>query len=47
MTESDELARAVVDAVRELDGEVVGFGVVRVGGGTAKVFLAEHRAVDV
>ena len=41
------LAAATLDAVRELDGEVEGFSVLGVGGGTAKLTLEEHRAVDV
>jgi len=43
----DKLSRAVVDALRELDGEVVGFSVLGVGAGTAKLSLDAHRAVDV
>ena len=34
--EPDKLSRAVVDALRELHGEVVGFSVLGVGAGTAK-----------
>jgi uncharacterized protein YbjT (DUF2867 family) len=45
--EPDELCQAVVDALREVDGEVVGFSVLGVGAGTAKLSLDEHRAVDV
>jgi uncharacterized protein YbjT (DUF2867 family) len=45
--EPDELCQAVVDALREADGEVVGFSVLGVGAGTAKLSLDEHRAVDV
>ncbi len=45
--EPDKLSRAVVDALRELDGEAVGFSVLGVGAGTAKLSLEEHRAVDV
>lgn len=45
--EPDKLSRAVVDALHELDGEVVGFSVLGVGAGTAKLSLDEHRAVDV
>lgn len=45
--EPDELARAVVEALRDVDGEVVGFSVLGVGAGTAKLSLDEHRAVDV
>ena len=43
----DKLAAAVVDALRELPGDVVGFSVLGVGAGTAKLTLEEHRAVDV
>ena len=45
--EPDELFRAVVDALRELDGEAVGFSVLGVGAGTARLSLEGHRAVDV
>ena len=45
--EPDELARAVVEALRDVDGEVIGFSVLGVGAGTAKMTLDEHRAVDV
>jgi uncharacterized protein YbjT (DUF2867 family) len=45
--EPDELCQAVVDALREVDGKVVGFSVLGVGAGTAKLSLDEHRAVDV
>jgi uncharacterized protein YbjT (DUF2867 family) len=41
------LAVATVDALSDLDGEVEGFSVLGVGAGTAKITLAEHRAVDV
>jgi uncharacterized protein YbjT (DUF2867 family) len=43
----DKLSKAVVDALHDVDGEVVGFSVLGVGAGTAKMSLAEHRAVDV
>jgi uncharacterized protein YbjT (DUF2867 family) len=43
----DKLSQAVVDALRELDGDVLGFSVLGVGAGTAKLSLEEHRAVDV
>ena len=43
----DRLSSAVVDAVRELQGDVFGFSVLGVGAGTAKLSLQEHRAVDV
>lgn len=43
-----KLAQAVVDALRtQDDGEVLGFSVLGVGAGTAKLSLAAHRAVDV
>ena len=45
--EADKLFHAVVDALRELGGEVVGFSVLGVGAGTAKLSLDAHRAVDV
>ena len=41
------LSAAVEEAVRPLEGEVVGFSVLGVGAGTAKLTLDEHRAVDV
>lgn len=43
----DKLVQGVVEALREVDGEVVGFSVLGVGAGTAKLTLDEHRAVDV
>lgn len=43
----DTLEQAVVDALSEASGEVVGFSVLGVGAGTARLTLAEHRAVDV
>lgn len=43
----DSLTRAVVDALRTVEGDVTGFSVLGVGGGTARLSLAEHRAVDV
>jgi uncharacterized protein YbjT (DUF2867 family) len=43
----DKLAQAVVDTLRDYDGEAVGFSVLGVGAGTAKLSLEEHRAVDV
>ena len=42
-----KLAEAVVDALRETDGDVIGFSVLGVGAGTAKLTLEQHRAVDV
>lgn len=41
------LATAAADAARELDGDVEGFSVLGIGAGTAKLSIAEHRAVDV
>src|SRR5271167_2394371 len=40
-------SQAVIDSLRELDGAVVGFSVLGVGAGTAKLYLGAHRAVDV
>jgi uncharacterized protein YbjT (DUF2867 family) len=45
--EPDRLGQAVVDALREVDGDVVGFSVLGVGAGTAGLSLEQHRAVDV
>lgn len=42
-----ELERTVVDALRTSDAEAIGFSVLGVGAGTAKLTLEEHRAVDV
>jgi len=41
------LSAAVVEAIRPLPGQVVGFSVLGVGAGTAKLTLDQHRAVDV
>jgi uncharacterized protein YbjT (DUF2867 family) len=41
------LAAATLEAASEVDGELEGFSVLGVGAGTAKLTLAEHRAVDV
>jgi uncharacterized protein YbjT (DUF2867 family) len=41
------LAAATIDAAKDLDGDLEGFSVLGVGAGTAKLTLAEHRAVDV
>jgi hypothetical protein len=41
------LAAATIEAARGVDGELEGFSVLGVGAGTAKLTLAEHRAVDV
>jgi uncharacterized protein YbjT (DUF2867 family) len=38
---------ATIEAVRSLQGEVVGLSVLGVGAGTAKLTLEEHRAIDV
>ena len=41
------LEAATTEAIRSLEGEAVGFSVLGVGAGTAKLTLDEHRAVDV
>jgi uncharacterized protein YbjT (DUF2867 family) len=41
------LETATKDAIRSLEGDVVGLSVLGVGAGTAKLTLDEHRAVDV
>jgi len=41
------LEAATTQAVRSLEGEVVGFSVLGVGAGTAKLTLDQHRAIDV
>jgi uncharacterized protein YbjT (DUF2867 family) len=41
------LEAATVQAVRSLEGDVVGFSVLGIGAGTAKLTIDEHRAVDV
>jgi uncharacterized protein YbjT (DUF2867 family) len=41
------LQQAVVDALKDADTDVVGFSVLGVGAGTAKLSLAAHRAIDV
>lgn len=41
------LRQAVVDALADCDGGAVGFSVLGVGAGTAKLSLEQHRAVDV
>jgi len=38
---------ATADAIRSVEGEVVGLSVLGVGAGTAKLTIDEHRAVDV
>src|SRR4051812_43905419 len=41
------LETATADAVRSLEGTVVGLSVLGVGAGTAKLTIDQHRAVDV
>lgn len=41
------LESATTHALRSVEGDVVGFSVLGVGAGTAKLTLEEHRAVDV
>ncbi len=41
------LEEATAEAVRSLEGDVVGLSVLGVGAGTAKLTIDEHRAVDV
>jgi uncharacterized protein YbjT (DUF2867 family) len=41
------LTAATIEATTDLDGDVEGFSVLGIGGGTAKLTLDEHRAVDV
>ncbi len=41
------LEAATADAVRSLEGDVVGFSTLGVGAGTAKLTIDAHRAVDV
>ena len=41
------LENATTEAIRSLQGDVVGFSVLGVGAGTAKLTLEEHRAIDV
>ncbi|HEY1548285.1 MAG TPA: NAD(P)H-binding protein [Kofleriaceae bacterium] len=38
---------ATVDAIRALEGDVVGLSVLGVGAGTSKLTIEQHRAVDV
>jgi len=45
--ERADLEEATREASRALAGEVVGFSVLGVGAGTAKLTIDEHRAVDV
>lgn len=42
-----DLKAATADAIRSLDADVVGFSVLGIGAGTAKLTIDEHRAVDV
>src|SRR3954470_18159278 len=41
------LEAATAEAIRSLEGDVVGLSVLGVGAGTAKLTLDEHRAIDV
>jgi len=41
------LEAATTQAIRSLEGDVVGFSVLGVGAGTAKLTLDQHRAIDV
>jgi len=41
------LETATAEAIRSLEGDVVGLSVLGVGAGTAKLTIDEHRAVDV
>jgi uncharacterized protein YbjT (DUF2867 family) len=41
------LENATAEAIRSLEGDVVGFSVLGVGAGTAKLTIDQHRAVDV
>ena len=45
--EPARLTQAVVEALKEGDAEAVGFSVLGVGAGTARLSLQQHRAVDV
>lgn len=45
--EPAKLTQAVVDALRTVEGDVVGFSVLGIGANTAELSLDEHRAVDV
>ncbi|GAA6143199.1 NAD(P)H-binding protein [Hydrogenophaga sp. 5NK40-0174] len=45
--DATKLRQAVVDALADESTEVVGFSVLGVGAGTAKLSLAQHRAIDV
>jgi uncharacterized protein YbjT (DUF2867 family) len=41
------LAAATIEAAKDVGGDLEGFSVLGVGGGTSKITLEEHRAVDV
>jgi uncharacterized protein YbjT (DUF2867 family) len=41
------LQTATTEAIRSLEGEVVGLSVLGVGAGTSKLTIDEHRAIDV
>jgi uncharacterized protein YbjT (DUF2867 family) len=41
------LAAATLEAASKVEGELEGFSVLGIGGGTAKLTLEQHRAVDV
>ena len=41
------LEAATADAIRSLEGDVVGLSTLGVGAGTAKLTISEHRAIDV
>lgn len=41
------LEAATTEAIRSLEGDVVGFSVLGVGAGTSKLTIDEHRAIDV
>ena len=41
------LERATTEAIRSLEGDVVGLSVLGVGAGTGKLTIEEHRAIDV
>jgi uncharacterized protein YbjT (DUF2867 family) len=43
----DKLAQAVIDATTDCAWEAIGFSVLGIGAGTAKLTLEQHRAVDV
>ena len=45
--DSRGLETATTEAIRSLEGDVVGLSVLGVGAGTAKLTIDEHRAVDV